>query len=53
MFHYLNHGSAYGRVLIGLQVPRDERGEFPAFLAVVGYEYREETGNPAYQLFLR
>ena len=53
MFHYRNHGSAYGRVLIGLQVPRHERGDFQSFLDEVGYEYREETGNPAYRMFLR
>ena len=53
MFHYRNHGAAYGRVLVGLQVPQGERGDFQAFLDEVGYEYREETGNPAYRLFLR
>ena len=53
VFHYRNHGAAYGQVLMGLQVPPGERGDFQAFLDEVGYEYREETGNPAYRLFLR
>ena len=53
MFHYRNHGSAYGRVLIGLQVPPPERGDFLSFLDEVGYECREETENPAYRMFLR
>ena len=53
MFHYRNHGSVYGRVLIGLQVPLDERGAFQSFLEQVGYDYLEETDNPAYRLFLR
>ncbi len=53
MFHYRNHGSDYGRVLIGLQVPQAERADFQSFLAQVGYHYREETDNPAYRLFLR
>ena len=53
MFHYRNHGAAYGRVLIGLQVPPRDRGDFQSFLDEVGYEYREETENPAYRLFLR
>ncbi len=53
MFHYRNHGSAYGRVLIGLQVPQDQRGAFQSFLDEVGYEYRAETDNPAYGIFLR
>ena len=53
MFHYRNHGAAFGRVLIGLQVPSAERGDFQSFLKEVGYEYREETGNPVYRMFLR
>ena len=53
MFHYRNHGSAYGRVLIGLQVPQGERGEFQKFLEDVGYEFEDETANPAYRMFLR
>ncbi len=53
MFHYRNHGSAYGRVLMGLQVPPGERAGFLAFLDDVGYGYREETANPAYRMFLR
>ena len=52
MFHYRNHGSSYGRVLMGLQVPPAERPEFMAFLEEVGYGYREETDNPAYRMFL-
>ena len=38
---------------MGLQVPEAERGDFQLFLDEVGYEYREETENPAYRLFLR
>ena len=53
MFHYRNHGADYGRVLIGLQVPESERGDFQSFLEQVGYDYRDETANPAYRLFLR
>ena len=53
MFHYRNHGSDYGRVLIGVQVPQAERADFQLFLAQVGYDYLEETDNPAYRLFLR
>ena len=53
MFHYRNHGSDYGRVLIGVQVPQAERADFQLFLAQVGYDCREETDNPAYRLFLR
>ncbi|HEY8385982.1 MAG TPA: threonine ammonia-lyase, biosynthetic [Porticoccaceae bacterium] len=53
MFHYRNHGSAYGRVLTGFQVPMEERDQLPRFLEELGYEYSEETQNPAYQFFLR
>ena len=52
MFHYRNHGSDWGRVLAGVQVPKAERGEFAAHLAKLGYAYVEETHNPAYRLFL-
>ncbi|KAG1707552.1 L-threonine dehydratase biosynthetic IlvA [Nymphon striatum] len=53
LFHYRNHGSDFGRVLVGIQVPPDERSQFCDFLADLGYEYFEETDNPAYQRFLR
>jgi threonine dehydratase len=52
MFHYRNHGAAYGRVVAGLQVPEDERHLVPAALAKIGYPYWDETENPAYKLFL-
>ncbi|MFC3153064.1 threonine ammonia-lyase, biosynthetic [Litoribrevibacter euphylliae] len=53
MFHYRNHGAAYGRVLAGLQVPEDERGLLREYMDKLGYRYWEETDNPAYQLFLK
>ncbi|WP_261842731.1 threonine ammonia-lyase, biosynthetic [Aliamphritea ceti] len=52
MFHYRNHGAAYGRVLVGLQVPANEHNKVPEFLNDIGYNYWEETENPAYKLFL-
>ena len=52
MFHYRNHGAAYGRVLVGLQVPADEHNKVSEFLDDIGYNYWEETDNPAYKLFL-
>ena len=52
LFHYRNHGADYGRVLVGIQVPRAEMGDFERFLAKLGYPYAEETRNPAYRLFL-
>ncbi|UCE76807.1 MAG: threonine ammonia-lyase, biosynthetic [Gammaproteobacteria bacterium] len=52
LFHYRNHGAAYGRVLVGIQVPPSERGLFQTFLDKLGYVYFEEIENPAYSLFL-
>ncbi len=52
LFHYRNHGAAFGRVLAGLEVPEAERKELRAFLDRLGYAWVEETDNPAYRLFL-
>ena len=52
LFHYRNHGSDYGRVLAGVQVPPADRAEFMSHLARLGYTYWDETANPAYRLFL-
>ncbi|TYO99594.1 L-threonine ammonia-lyase [Geothermobacter ehrlichii] len=52
MFHYRMQGGDYGRVLIGLEIPPDEQDELQDFLDQLGYHYIEETGNPAYRLFL-
>jgi threonine dehydratase len=52
LFHYRNHGADVGRVLVGIQVPPDDEAAFQAFLATVGYEWQEESQNPAYKMFL-
>jgi threonine dehydratase len=52
LFHYRNHGADYGRVLVGMQLPRQDKGKFRSFLAHMGYPYHDETRNPAYRLFL-
>jgi threonine dehydratase len=52
LFHYRNHGADYGRVLVGMQVPPGERGDFRHFLSKLGYRYVDETNNAAYSLFL-
>jgi threonine dehydratase len=52
LFHYRNHGSDYGRVLAGIQVPPGERAEFLQHLKELHYAYVEETTNPAYRMFL-
>lgn len=53
LFHYRNHGAAYGRVLCGIQVPEHEHAELKNFLETLGYSYRFETDNQAYKAFLR
>ncbi len=53
LFHYRNHGAAYGRVLIGLQLGKKSKEDLLASLEAVGYPFSEESSNPAYQLFLR
>ncbi len=53
MFHYRNHGAAYGRVLAGLQVPESEVELLQEYMDQLGYRYWNETENPAYQLFLK
>jgi threonine dehydratase len=51
LFHYRNHGAAFGRVLVGMQLTDDEVIEFRAFLKKLRYRYHEETDNAAYKLF--
>ena len=52
LFHYRNHGSDYGRILAGIDVPAEETDELEAHLAELGYTHWEESHNPAYEMFL-
>ncbi len=52
LFHYRNHGSDHGRVLAGIDVPQSETDELESHLAKLGYSHWEESGNPAYTMFL-
>ena len=52
LFHYRNHGADYGRVLAGMQVPHHDKKALKTFLDTLGYRYWDESGNPAYRLFL-
>ena len=52
LFHYRNHGSDYGRVLAGIQVPRAERALFLQHLQDLHYSYSDESANTAYRMFL-
>lgn len=53
LFHYRNHGAAFGRVLVGVQVPVEQHKQFESYLENLGYPYVCEQDNPGYQLFLR
>ncbi|GFE89163.1 L-threonine dehydratase [Steroidobacter agaridevorans] len=52
LFHYRNHGSDYGRVLVGVQIPPSESTEFDLHVRELKYVYAEETENSAYKMFL-
>ena len=53
LFHYRNQGADYGRILVGIQVPRGEESDFDDFLRTLAYPCVEETHNPVAGLFLR
>lgn len=52
LFHYRNHGAAEGLVLAGFDLPAKARPEFDLHLQELGYQYAEQTDNPAYKFFL-
>jgi len=53
LFHYRNQGADYGRILVGIQVPKRDNAAFKRFLLSLNYPWVEESDNPAYRLFLR
>ncbi len=53
LFHYRNHGSNFGRILMGFQVDRREHKAFNAFLKSIDIPYWDESDNDAYRLFLQ
>ncbi|MGE4259811.1 threonine ammonia-lyase, biosynthetic [Shewanella sp.] len=52
LFHYRNHGAAFGQVLAGFEVPPEDNDAFAHFLDELGFVWQEETASPAYRLFL-
>ncbi len=52
MFHYRNHGAAFGKVFMGIQMQKSDRKAFQCCLDALGFQYQEETSNPAYRLFV-
>jgi threonine dehydratase len=53
LFHYRNYGSDLGRVLAGMEVPREDEAAFATFLEELGYAWTDEKDNPAYRFLLR
>ena len=53
LFHYRNHGAAYGRVLMGIELAERDVSEFKDEIGKLNMSYKDETDNPAYELFLR
>lgn len=52
LFHYRNHGAAFGQVLAGFEVCKNIENAFFEHLQMLGYQWQEETENLAYQSFL-
>lgn len=52
LFHYRNQGADYGKILVGMQVPKDDDDAFECFLKELGHPFVDESNNPAYRLFL-
>ena len=39
LFHYRNQGADYGRILVGVQVPKKESKALDTFLKNLGYPF--------------
>jgi threonine dehydratase len=52
LFHYRNHGAAFGQVLAGFDVNKEKEEEFFEHLNALGYQFEEATDDQAYQTFL-
>jgi len=51
LFHYRSHGTDYGRVLAAFELS-DSEPQFEEHLAALGYDFHDETNNPAFRFFL-
>ncbi|NVK24668.1 MAG: threonine ammonia-lyase, biosynthetic [Gammaproteobacteria bacterium] len=52
MFHYRNHGAAFGQVLAGFEATVSQATELESYLNELGFNWRSETQNPCFKLFL-
>ena len=53
LFHYRNHGSAFGRVLVGINIGNHSKENLDEFLLDLDYKYTDETENEGYNSFLK
>jgi len=53
LFHYRNHGAAYGRVLVGLQAIDRDTESLQRFVSGLHFIAEDESENDAIDLFLR
>jgi len=53
LFHYRNHGSAFGRVLVGINIGNYDKSDLDNFLKELDYKYSDETENRGYSSFLK
>jgi threonine dehydratase len=52
LFHYRNHGAAFGQVLAGFEVDSNKESELFEHFNALGYQVQEVTDNQAYKAFL-
>ncbi|MCU7959998.1 MAG: threonine ammonia-lyase, biosynthetic [gamma proteobacterium symbiont of Bathyaustriella thionipta] len=52
LFHYRNHGAAYGRILMGVHANPENTARLEKTLNQTDFPWWEETRNPAYQIFV-
>ena len=52
IFHYRNHGSDVGKIVIGVLIDSAEINYWYKFVEFLGYKYWDETNNQTYKLFL-
>ena len=53
LFHYRNHGAAFGQVLAAFQAKPEEAEQLQLYLDELGFNWKNETDNPSFKLFLK
>ena len=53
LFHYRNHGAAFGQVLAAFEADAEHAEQLQSYLDELGFNWKNETDNPSFQLFLQ